>query len=374
MADNMRVSSVTESTAPNLSYVNQLKEGDFYQGSSINTDGVNSVSDTFYQCDWAKWHAYYLEIPIFAAMIDTLVAWVVGKGFKGKDADKLKNIRGMGKDDPNSIFENLMRVALICGDSHGEIIKDKAGRLTNLKPLNPGNVRTVFNPSGILSRYDMMHPTLKIPIQPFKPKEIFHLCWNRLADETHGKGLAERVESIISRIKQVTEDLATRFHMIVKPLRVVEANTDDETELANLEEKLVRAYTKCSLIVIPKGSVVPQDSATNQNAQDALQHLNNLIRELVTSCGCPEVILGWSVGTTEASAKIVYLSFQQPTERKDKFLEEQIRLQLGLEIEFEFPASLEPAMTSAPGGDNPKVSTPAKDNAKAGKINNVMKK
>jgi hypothetical protein len=376
MADNMNLSSAVNSTVASSDYVNQLLEGDYYVGSSINTDGVNSISDTSWITDWALWHGSYMDVPIFAQTMDTLAVWTVGKGFTGKDVEKLEKIKGNGKDDANSIFENLSRVMLICGDSFAEIVKDKAGRLTNLKPLNPGNLQVIYNPSGIISRYDQVNPTTKQKLRPFKPKEIFHLSWNRLADETHGKPYAERAMPIINQIKQLQEDLGIRFHRIVKPQRLFESNTDDETTNAEVESKLATGYKKCDIIVIPKGTLAPVPGENVQNAQDAITYANDLIRAFVTACGVPEVILGWSVGTTEASAKIVYLAYQQRIERIQKFLEEQIKMQLGLEINFEFPASLEPAMTTAPGGafGKPSVSTPGQDNKKAGKINNVMRK
>ena len=367
MADNMRISSATVSTVPSSDYVNQLINGDFYVGSSVNTDGINSISDTTWQTDWATWHGSYVDVPIFAQTIDTLATWTVGKGFKGKDKEKLLKLKGMGKDDANSIFENLCRVMLTCGDSFAEIVKDKAGRLTNLKPLNPGNIAVIYNPSGIIARYDQVHPTTKQKLKPFHPKEIFHLSWNRLADETHGKPYAERAQPIINQIKQLQEDLGLRFHRIVKPQRLYEANTDDETELLAVESKLATSYKKCDMIVIPKGTLAPIPGETVQNAQDAIQYANDLIRAFVTACGVPEVILGWSVGTTEASAKIVYLAYQQRIERIQKFLEEQIRLQLGIEVNFEFPASLEPALTEGRGG----VTNPnsfKKDGKKTAKI------
>ena len=375
MADNMRISSATASTVANSDYSNQLEGGDFYEGSSVQTDGVTGNKTTWTN-DFATWHGLYTDVPIFAESMDTLASWSVGKGMKAdkETLKKLEKIRGFGKDTFNTIIENLTKTFLIGGDSFAEIIKDKAGRLTNIKPLNPGSLKVNLNDYGIIENYEQINPTTKKTIgDPFKLKEIFHLPWNRLADEIHGKPYAERAGPIIKQIKQLQEDLGIRFHRIVKPIRLYEANTDDPTELETLEAKLAEAYKKCDHIVIPKGSLGLVDEGKNLSAIDAITYANDLIRSFVTSCGVPEVILGWSVGTTEASAKIVYLAYQQRIERIQKFLEEQIKNQLGLEVNFEFPASLEPAMTESRGG-NPKVSTPSKDNKKAGKINNVMKK
>lgn len=370
-----KVSSITASTVANTDYSDQTTGGDFYDGSSVQSDGVTG-NETRWMTDWALWHGSYMDVPIFAQTIDTIAEWSVGKGYKADETNKakMKRLTGWGKDDPNSIIENLIRVMLTGGDAFAEIIRDTAGRVTNLKPLNPSTVTTIVSKFGIITGYEQNNSGNKKQMVKFTPKQMFHLSWNRLADEVHGKPYAERAKPIIKQIKQLQEDLGIRFHRIVKPIRLYEAETDDTTELIALEAKLATAYLKADHIVIPKGSMSLVEEGKNLSAIDAITYANDLIRAFVTSCGVPEVILGWSVGTTEASAKIVYLAYQQRIERVQKFMEEQIRIQLGIELNFEFPASLEPAMTEGKGGDKPTVNDPATDGKKAGKINNVMKK
>jgi len=369
---NLDLNNAVVGTFHSEAYSNPFKSTDFYSDPSTDTDGATG-EETNWTPEWKKWHGYYEDVPIFAAVIDTLAAWAVGRGIKGKDFDKVKNIRGWGKDDFNSIIENLLRTCLICGDSHSEKIKDKAGRLTNLKPLNPGTIKHVVNAFGILERYEQ---TLGGYVQRLDKDRIFHLCWNRLADEIHGKPLGARAEPIIIQIKQLQEDLGIRFHRITKPLRLFEAKTDDEDILSATEVKLKTSYKNAEIIVIPEGTLSEKEGMPTPSAQDTLIYLDYLTRNLVTAMNCPEIIMGWSKGSTEAGGKIVYLAFQQPTERKQLFLEEQMRLQLGLELEFEFPASLEEQMTTPPvtgelGTETPKVSTPASDLGKSKKINNV---
>ena len=66
--------------------------------------------------------------------------------------------------------------------------------------------------------------------------------------------------------------------------------------------------------------------------------LNNYFYQ---ACGVSQIIVGGSQEITEATAKIAYLAFQQTIEEMQLYLEEQIGMQLGLTVEFEFPASLE---------------------------------
>ena len=50
--------------------------------------------------------------------------------------------------------------------------------------------------------------------------------------------------------------------------------------------------------------------------------------------------------SSNSSAKIAYLAFQQNIEEEQLFIEEQVGLQLGLAIELEFPVSLENELLS----------------------------
>ena len=62
--------------------------------------------------------------------------------------------------------------------------------------------------------------------------------------------------------------------------------------------------------------------------------------------GVPKIIVGGTGGFTEAAVKIAYLAFQQTIEEKQLFIEEQVGQQLGIEINLEFPASLENELLS----------------------------
>lgn len=58
----------------------------------------------------------------------------------------------------------------------------------------------------------------------------------------------------------------------------------------------------------------------------------------------PEVIMGWGAETTEASSKIIYLSFQQEIEDMQLYIQEMVENQLGIEINLKFPASIETSL------------------------------
>jgi len=94
-----------------------------------------------------------------------------------------------------------------------------------------------------------------------------------------------------------------------------------------------------------------------------LEYLNN---QFYQSAGVPQIILGGSGEFTEASAKIAYLAFQQCVEEDQLYMEEQIGNQLGMEINLEFPASLENELLSDNKKDGPQNIDASETTAGAG--------
>ena len=89
----------------------------------------------------------------------------------------------------------------------------------------------------------------------FTTEDIFHLAWNRLGDECHGRSTIEKLEPIVLMRNEVMGDLKTVFHRYVKPLLITEADTDDETEIAALKVKLDNSVKNGENLIIPKGTV-----------------------------------------------------------------------------------------------------------------------
>ena len=308
-----------------------------YIPETKDTDGSDG-----YTSDWTKWHGYYREIPEFQAVTDKLGSWTVGRGFEADEKVKKKVGKwiGFGKDDFNSLLENFIRTMLIAGDCFAEIVKDKQGRITNIKPLNPGKMKIIANDFGIIEHYEHARKD-KDPII-FQVEDIFHLSWNRIADEIHGIPYAEKMQDILQMRKESMKDLRLIFHGYAKPLIISKIDSDDATTIANYKAKLDEAVEKCENIIIPKDTVdMERMSIPQYSTLDPLPWLRFLIRQFITSSGVPEVVLGWGEETTEASSKIIYLAFQQTIERLQRYIEAQLKIQLNIEIDLVFPASLE---------------------------------
>lgn len=325
---------------------------------SSTTDMTNNVSNyevysedtysTFYICDWSKWNGYYQAVPELKAVIDKKAVWTVGKGYICDDKTEkiLSKWNGNGKDTANDIFENAVKVYSIGGDFFAEIIKNKRGEIKNLKPLNPGTIKIVADDFGRIKRYDQFSYGKVDPVVSFSPDEIFHLQFNRIADQIHGTGSISAVEDVVLALKEAKSDLKVVFHRYVKPVIISQVDTDDEAEISAYKRKLDSAVANGENMVIPKGTVdnIERVSIPQFSTLDPLPWIKHLISEFLRAEGVPDVILGMGDSSTEATSKILYLAFQQMIEHNQNFVEKQVKAQLGLEIEFEFPASLEPLL------------------------------
>lgn len=330
-----------------------------YSVSPLDTTSPANFGETTYIVDWTKWHGYYRQIPELQSIIDKKALWTIGKGFKAdeKVSAVLKKIKGNGKDTFNTILYNMVRTMTICGDAYAEIIRDKAGRLINLKPLSSYTMQIVVDEMGIIKRYEQIDRGKNIKIK-FDVSEIFHLCWNRIGDEIHGISTIEKVERIILMRNESLEDLKLLFHRYVKPLLISHVDTDDPTEIAAYKLKMDKSVALGENMIIPKNTAELEVlNALQSSSLNPLVWQDKLQRYFIIAEGVPEIILGWGEGTTEASSKILYLAFQQMIEWNQLFLEEQIKSQLNIDLTFEFPASIEPSLM----GDEKKDSGQTKE-------------
>jgi len=310
---------------------------------SISASPVDEpgLIETYYTPDFSKWNGYYESIPEAKILVDTLIKWTLGKGYKG-EAEKLKRIVGNGKENALRVFKNLKKVSFICGDSFGEIVKDAYGRITNIKPLNPDMTQIVYNSSGIIIGYNQLNLKGKAEHR-WGVDEILHFCNGRVANRMGGYSLFQAIENLILARNEVISDLKIMFHRFVKPVRVWETETDNETQISAIAAKIDLAFKKTENIVVPKDVLkLAETSAipTQTGGLSPIEYYRELVHVFISSCGVPEVILGWGADTTEATAKIIYLAWEQTIEELQKEFEEDIEYQLNVKITLEFPIDL----------------------------------
>lgn len=325
-----------------------------YSVPTINTDAANGLQETEYIWDkWSSYLGYYKKIPELKRAIDAKAVWTLGKGWKADIPTTvvLEHISGYGPETFNTILKNMLVTMHINGDAFAEVIRDeKTGELINLKPLDPGTIKLIVNKKGIIQRYEQMSKTGKDGklVNTFKPREILHFVYNRIADEIHGTSIIESVEECILRRNEALSDWKKALHRNVKPLIMFKLSTDDATKINNFISKMDKAVDKGENVYIPgedtvKFEILSVPANATLNPMPWIEYNEDFFYKAV---GVPSIILGGSKEFTEATAKISYLVFQQDVEESQLYIETQLFEQLGLKIELEFPASLQNELLS----------------------------
>ena len=320
-----------------------------YSVATEQIDGVNADGLTRWaNSKWSQYLGYFVAIPELNAAINAKATWTVGKGYKTNPQVKfiLDQIRGFGKDTFNTILENMIRTYYIGGDSFCEIIRDEEMNLINIKPMDPSTMTIVVDNKGIIQKYEQSERGTK-GIKTFQPENIFHLARNRVADQIHGVSVIAAVENIILARNEAITDYKEMMHRYMKPRYIFHLDTDDEADIAAFKVKMDKAYNDGENLYIPKDAVVPEQMSIAPNSTlDPKAWIDQQGDFFYEAVGVPQIIMGGSGEFTEASAKIAYLAFQQNIEEEQLFIEEQMGMQLGIEIDLQFPASLENELLS----------------------------
>ena len=317
--------------------------------ASEDVDRAGGNKETTWQStNWTIYNGYYKKHLSVKSVINKLGMWTVGKGYKGNE-EILGKIKGWGKDTFNKIIDNLIRIKHINGDSYAEIIRDKSGKLINLKPLNPGEMIHVVNSQGMLKEYKQ---TLTDGTEKtYELDKIFHMSLNRTADEIHGTSDIEALITFLDKIKQLDEDMSVMFHRFVVPLVIWKLNTDDTTAMSSFKANSKVARNGGDDMVIPETAVSWDLLEAGKNGIDPMNWRNKWTEEVIKGGGVPALIMSIEAGTTEASAKMVYLAFQQVIEKEIRDTKDDIKLQLGLDVDFDFPARIEENLGEDEGKD-----------------------
>lgn len=316
-----------------------------YSINSETTDGATGDKEFEYtNANFSEYLGYYKNIPELKIAVDTKANWVMGNGFEADEPTTmiLASFKGNGKDSFNSILENMERTCYVAEDAYCEIIRDKDGVLANLKPLDPSSIKIIFNSKGIIKRYEQISKTDKSVTKKFKPDEIFSLSHNRMADEVHGISIIPAIRNIIDMRNEAMSDWKRVMHRNVDPLWIIHLDTDDTTEINAFKAKYDAARVNGENLYVPKGVVVPELVTTATNASlNPLAWIAQLNDYFFQAVGVPQIIVGNAKEFTDASGKIVYLAFEQRIKGRQQYVEEQVLLQLNVDIELRFPASMQ---------------------------------
>jgi len=300
------------------------------------TDGTSGHNETTWEDeDFEKNLGYYKKIPEFKASVDAKARWTIGKGFQtdAQTTIELDKIRGWGKDTFNSIMEDSQRVKQFAGNYYAEIILDKKDNFINLKPLNPGSMRHVVNPQGMLIRFEQIDRTTKNVMKKFKPEEIFYLAHNRIADEIHGTSDCEALKPIIDARNEALADSRVLHHRNV-PVRILYVASDDENKLAALKNQ--------ELILLPKGTVETDvHSVAGNSIINPLAWIESLNRYFYQASGGTDILVGATQGITDAGEKVKMVALEATILEAQLELKEQLLAQLNLVGSFVLPVTLQ---------------------------------
>jgi hypothetical protein len=315
-----------------------------YSVLAQDTEAAGDQQEFTWQCtNWSTYLGYYKSIPELQTAIDAKAIWTMGAGFESDATTELllMTIRGNGKDSFNTILTNLIRTYTIAGDSYAEIIRNKDGLLVNLKPLDPGSIVIVQNQKGQIKRYEQTSKVSK-DIKKFQPKDMLHLSRKRVADEIHGISVIPAVEWIILARNEAMTDWKRVCHRNIDPLWIFHLDTDDTSKISDFKSKMDAARVNGENMYVPKGAVVPELVTVSQNGNlNPLTWINQLNDYFFQCVNVPQIIIGNAKEFTDASGKIVYLSYEQSVKSEQLYIEEQILNQLNIEIQLTFPASLQ---------------------------------
>lgn len=348
-----------------------------FRVNTETTDGATGSKETkWFNEKFSQYLGYYKNIPELKSTIDTKAKWVVGKGVKAdkKTKEIIDKWRGWGKDTPNTLIKNMSIVCDVGGDFFAQIIRDDSifrklftwfgfvnpGKPINLKPLDPGSIEIVVNAEGMLERYEQISKIDKVPNKVIKSEDMFHLANNRFADEIHGNSIITAIEKIILARNEAMEDIKIVFHRYVKPLWIWQLDTDDTTKIAAFKAKADKTVEKGENIYIPKGAAEAERMSVPQfSTLDPLPYIRDLTDYFYQATNTPDVVVGSAKSTVEASAKILFLGYEQSVRDRQLFIMENFETQLGLKIELEFPTPIEADLIKGEQKDGkPKANEP----------------
>ena len=282
---------------------------------------------------------YYKSVPELKSAIDSLAVWTAGKGTVAdiRTTVILESLTGWGEDTFSSIMQNLIVQKKVFGDAFAEIIRDEeTGELINLKPLYPGDMRTVVGSDGIIERYEQRTRTRKGGNKKFQPFEILHLVNDRIGNEIHGVSVIEVCKWVIDARNEAMRDRRTIMHRMIA-LGILELDTQDPAKIAAAMTAYQNAVKNGEVLVLPKGVAELKENPVK--VEDHLPWIQYLEGFFYQAVRVPRVIAS-SQDYTEAASKVGFMTFEPVYTNEQTLLEADLWRQLGLRVMFNRPPSL----------------------------------
>lgn len=307
------------------------------------------------------WNAIMAVPKLYSAAV-MKKTWTVGKGMTCSPAVKVYTdaITGNGKQSFLEIIGSMIFTKQAQRDSFAFIVKSKNAiapenpkGVLNLIERNPMNMVIVYNGKGQIDHYEQMKPkptkgiinkvknffTGDTTFERFEVDEIFHLTNHRYAGETHGRSLPEIMEKKIKADDENFEVCQRVAKFQAVPFIIYKIKSDDATTKANVKAAIIEAREGGIDLMIPDDenvlSFTPVQVTPSSFILDWRRQNNE---EFYMAAGMPQVLFGG--GGTEANGKTSYLGHETVFAEDQRYIEEQIKKQLGFDIKLNSPASL----------------------------------
>ena len=311
------------------------------QIASQTTDGSGEEEIFHYNNEFNSRYGKYRKISKVRIPINAFSTWSGGLGWTASDRDTviLNSIRGAGEDTFDSILWNMRVIKKVNGQSFSHIVRnEETGTLLNVKPLDPSSVVSVSR-KGIIIRYEQISKNEGVKNIVIEVKDMLHFINDRVADDMVGV-------SVIDSLTWNIEAQEEARHMLRRKIKnsgiigLIEQDSQDTTEIKTMDAAILKGMENGTFMKFPKGVVEVKEWAAKLNIQETLLWLNYLDDEFFMEIGLPKVILGGS-SENEGDKKMSYLSFEPNYKRQINEEEADILNQLGVEIEFNLPPSLQ---------------------------------
>ncbi len=312
--------------------------------------------------DWPTYAGFLKSVPQYWQAVRSLGIWAFGKGYICPLTEHqiiLENIRGWGNESFDEILISILMEKKTNGDAFAHIVRNENGTLVNLRKLNPSNVRIEVGEDGLIETYK--HRQADGSWKNIPKEEMFHITNDRIGNEIHGTSVLEPCKWLIEWKQELMNDLRRLMHR--SSIRVIYVDLDNTTKLGTIRNEYRDAIKNGEVLLLPgrKGVdfeieqiEVPDTSRWFEN----IRYLDDHIYEIL---GISKIITGGVSGTTEANAKMGYMSFEQPYMTEQRLMEQDIWSQLAIRITFNRPASISSTMQMSEGANTGQTSIQQND-------------
>ncbi len=337
------MSDLNFSNTASTDYANNVED---YSVGAMNVDSAGAQEETFWQnTNWAVQWAYFNKHPDLKSALVMKTIWNVGKGYVCDPETQitLEYLKGKGKETFDDILFNMDLIKRIGGDSYGEIIRDKdSGELINIKCLDPGAMKVIYDEFGMIKRYEYVKVIKgRETFVKFETKDILHFINNPCADQIHG---ISDIDVLVETLKAEEENFADMkkiMHHQAIPFLIFKVKSDDTVKIGKFRNSLNELRKTGDDFIIPDDENVISFERVEINISQAIFEWRNDIRnKFYRTIGLPQIIPGAGGQGTESESKVIYLAFEQIVEREQRYIEKQLWNQLYVKIELVPPASL----------------------------------